>query len=86
MALFKWSICRLNGAKAKREVLTIMAKFRLEIVGQLESRVKRKNQSKVMRCLNVNGGDVLSLQFERKMRPTPFGCYGTLKFGMQKSC
>lgn len=60
MALLEWNIKGLKGAKTKRDVLTVMNKFRIEIIGLLESRVRRRNQSKVMReferqwsgCLN----------------------------------
>lgn len=49
MVLIVWNVCGLSGGKTKKDVLTLMTRFRSEIVGLLESKVCRRNQSKVMR-------------------------------------
>lgn len=49
MTLLSWNIRRLNGRKMKQEVVTLMCKFQLEIVGLLESQVRRKNYGKVIK-------------------------------------
>lgn len=49
MALLTWNIRGLSGARTKREILTVMTKYRLEIVGLLESRVRRRNHGKLMK-------------------------------------
>lgn len=49
MVLLMWNIRGLNGSKKRHESLTIMASVRHEIVGLMETQVRRRNQMKVMR-------------------------------------
>lgn len=52
MVLLAWNIRGLNGSRCRREILLVMAKFRLEIVGLMEIRVCRRNQNRVMKIFS----------------------------------
>lgn len=58
MALFVWNVCGLKGGKTRREALTLMAKFHLEIVGFFKTLVRKKNFNKVIKGFEKNWNGV----------------------------
>lgn len=61
MVLPMWNVRGFNGSKIKRELLTLMAKKNLDIVGLLVIRVRRKNQAKVLKMFDCEWQGILNI-------------------------
>lgn len=49
-----WNIRGFNGGKKRAEVLSLMIRKRFELVGLLKTKVRSRNQQKVMRMFERN--------------------------------